>query len=260
MGKWVARNVFASRRGRMPLEREQRLAECHPLLVKRLNGERVDQRWELSLSELADFYRTYGKRPDRGAESPQERFLARWLATQVSFTKRGKNSEERVAKLIAAHPDIARLIENDSWDARWEGSRSELEAFVRRHGRLPSPSRGSEDEKALGRWLSTQKFRQRQQKLSSERLERLLGMGPLVAGYVQKLPAKAAWMGRLSEVNRFVERFEQLPGTHGAEEEHQLACWLQRQSSPSLVALFCEDKLEAVEGSHPMVRMRMLGS
>jgi len=123
--------------------------------------------WEALFQALVAFKENQGHCgvPDRWSENPE---LGRWVANQRQTFRKGKLSEERVARLEALG------FEWDPVRAAWEAMFQALVAFKGKQGHCNVPFRWRENPE-LGRWVSRQ--RSRKGKLSEERLARLEALG-----------------------------------------------------------------------------------
>jgi len=125
--------------------------------------------WEALFQALVAFKENQGHCgvPRRWSENPQ---LGRWVSYQRHVYKKGRLSEERVARLEAL-------------GFEWDPVRADLEemfralvAFKGKQGHCNVPFSWSENPE-LGRWVPRQRHAFRKGKLSEERVARLEALG-----------------------------------------------------------------------------------
>jgi len=125
--------------------------------------------WEEMFQALVAFKENQGHCgvPRRWSENPQ---LGTWVSDQRHVYKKGRLSEERVARLEALG------FEWDPFTADWEALVQALVAFKENQGHCGVPTRWGENPE-LGRWVSTQRKTFRERKMSEERVVRLEALG-----------------------------------------------------------------------------------
>ncbi|PRB76643.1 hypothetical protein CQ012_06425 [Arthrobacter sp. MYb214] len=130
--------------------------EIHAVALGKRDPDRPSTRWRQRLSEVLTFQEAHHRLPDSRAEEEEERFLARWLATQRNAYRKGRLSAAKVILLDG----VKRWQVNLSQRRRDEHWRTMLEAvriFVVSTGHMPRyRTYETEEERALGVWLHNQ--------------------------------------------------------------------------------------------------------
>jgi len=125
--------------------------------------------WEALLQALVAFKEKQGHCgvPDKWSENPE---LGTWVSNQRQTFRKGKLSEERVARL----EDLG--VEWDPAMAYWEAMFQALVAFKENQGHCGVPAKWSENPQ-LGTWVVNKRKAFRKGKLSEERVTRLEALG-----------------------------------------------------------------------------------
>jgi len=163
LGTWVGTRRRDFRKGKLSEERVVRLEALG------FEWDPVTADWEEMFQALVAFKENQGHCgvPDRWSENPQ---LGTWVSYQRQTFRKGKLSEERVARLEALG------FEWDSITADWEEMFQALVAFKKDKGHCRVPQEWSENPK-LGFWVYRQRYAFRGGKLSEERVARLEALG-----------------------------------------------------------------------------------
>ncbi|WP_149483026.1 helicase associated domain-containing protein [Mycolicibacterium sp. P1-18] len=164
LGHWVSAQRTMHARGRLDDERRCRL-EATPGWVWRAR----EDRWQRGFDLLQDYIAVRG---DAVVPLSAERDgvkLGEWVHNQRCAFKRGDLRADR-ERALAGLPGW-------SWapfEDRWEEQFGRLEAYTKRHGRIPKPS--GTGECALGAWVDAQRRNHAMGILTAGRRERLQGL------------------------------------------------------------------------------------
>ena len=152
-----------------------------PLLATKQGDQR--ELWELRFGELMDYRREHGD-----CNVPQSRgSLGVWVSGRRADFKRGKLSDERVARLEGI--GFVWDPQEQEWLVRFD----ELTKYGAKNGHCNVPlSQGR-----LGKWVVRQRENRRSGMLSTERLDLLASIG------FSWEPVDAAWMARYDELTAY---------------------------------------------------------
>jgi len=191
LATWVDTQRQAFRKGKLSGERVARLEALG------FEWDPVRADWEEMFQALVAFKENQGHCgvPRRWSENPQ---LGRWVSQQRHVYKKGRLSEERVARLEAL-------------GFEWDPVRADLEemfralvAFKGKQGHCNVPFSWSENPE-LGRWVANQRQTFRKGKLSEERVVRLEALGfewdPFTAAWEAMFQALVAFKGKQGHCN-----------------------------------------------------------
>ena len=142
--------------------------------------------WEAMFVKLTDYMRPMNNGRQRELQPSRE--LRRWMLKQRESKKRGELIPEREKKLASIGFEWA------PFSARWEKMFGELKKFRLEHGHCRVPY-GWKINRALASWVSVQRARRSEGKLSASRIELLesLGFAWKSGGYEGKLSPDEAW-------------------------------------------------------------------
>ncbi len=127
-------------------------------------------RWEKMFAALTDYRRRYGdcNVPYGWSENPA---LAKWVKGLRALQKRGDMAGERARRL-----DSLGFEWDRGGDSRWDEMYVELADFQHAHGHCRI-STLSDEYRALGVWVHTQRTLRKQRRLDPERIDRLDAIG-----------------------------------------------------------------------------------
>jgi hypothetical protein len=164
--------------------------------------------WDEQLVDYVRFLDQHNRAPSQYAEEPSERVLFYWLRNQRSSLRNGLLLPEKISKLNQALPGWSNVApggfrasarRQSSWNHRLE----QLSEHWHRYGRNPvmGPS-GSPEERALGKWLSAQRYALKKDTLYAERVAKLDELVPGWRGSRTKPQPLCREGGRLLEGER----------------------------------------------------------
>lgn len=173
---WVESQRRAYRHNKLAPEREAYLNGLG-FAWRKPTKETKQAIWELRLSELEGFYRTFGHIdvPFHCKEFPK---LGFWAAWQRDLYRKGTLPTDRVAALNKVSFDwhqfgsSKKRAEQETWDKRFD----QLMDFRQRFGHTCVPQRYRENP-SLGLWVRHVRKRHRKNELSQEFVERLAEVG-----------------------------------------------------------------------------------
>lgn len=154
--------------------------------------------WDEQLVDYVRFLDQENRAPSQYAEDPSERVLFYWLRNQRSSLRNGLLLPERISKLNQALPGWSSVAPGgfrsasqgrSSWNTRLE----QLSEHWQRYGRNPvlGPS-ASPEERALGKWLSVQRYALKKGTLYPERVVQLDKLVPGWRGRSRQQPARSS--------------------------------------------------------------------
>jgi hypothetical protein len=234
LGSWVSNQKTQYRSGRIPSDRIQRL-EALPGWTWNL----IEDRWNDSYILLKGFISREGHANVSQNQIENGFNLGRWVSKQRAANKGGKLSGERV-KLLEDLPGWA-------WDAlssQWDEGFAKLEKFSQREGHTVVPKNHVEDGLNLGSWISTQKLRKRDRKISAERIARLESIN----GWVWDSDEER-WEWGFSILKMFVDRegHARVPAKY-SEDEFNLGIWCDNQRGKHRAGTLSEGRTKRLEG------------
>jgi hypothetical protein len=142
--------------------------------VKRL--EEIGFRWQVApywedrFSELARFKNAHGHCDVTPPNRPEDLTLRNWVKLQRARRKEGRLSKNRVERL-----DKLGFVWNRSYPT-WEKMFSLLLQYKKEHGNCDVPNVWPENP-PLGRWVSSQRYLRKKNKLKEDRVRRLVEIG-----------------------------------------------------------------------------------
>ena len=126
------------------------------------------QKWEKTLEDYLSFIKEYLRPPSYKASDANEKRLRNWRRDQLGKYKKGKLSQNQIAKLNEA--SFFNLQTNQQ---KWEKTLEDYIAFVRTHQRLPSKDSNDAKEKHLHSWRWIQAAKLKEGKLSENQIAKL---------------------------------------------------------------------------------------
>jgi hypothetical protein len=163
LSRWVGTQRQAKHNGKLGAEQIRRLDK----LGFSWNGTPPQARWDSMYEALVAYQRAHGHCRVPNAERSR---LSRWVQIQRLFKHKGRLSKDRVRRLDKLGFDWH--LQED----RWERMFTALVKYKNVHGDCDVPSEWPEDRE-LGCWVSTQRWRGRKGSLRPERMKRLEAIG-----------------------------------------------------------------------------------
>jgi hypothetical protein len=200
-----------------PPEIVQRLrAAIEVRVFRRENAGGVhDARWADAFKELQDYHRDHGH-----IKVQRRASLGRWLNTQRIKAKEGTLRGDRLERLLALGFLADPLAE------AWEAGLAEYRLYrlENGHGRVPLDYVTASGYR-LGKWVSAQRVTLRLQKLSEDRLARLIALGFIKHYYDD------SWQQGYAELEKYLDEngHLNLPHKHVTANGFRLWQWTQRQ-------------------------------
>jgi len=172
--KKLARWVFQQRRNY-----RKGILQKYPERIKKL--EELKFRWEYAYNinwdktfqELKEFYNKNKRWPNSRLSNIEERNLGQWCSVQRMDYRNNILSNKRKEKLLSINFDFTPL------ENLWDETFKELKAFYNKNNRWPSAKSKDEEERHLGEWCNSQKWRYRNKlfKMFPERIQKLNEIG-----------------------------------------------------------------------------------
>jgi superfamily II DNA or RNA helicase len=217
VGRWVAGQRQASRRGQLDPVRRARL-EGLPGWV--WNAQ--DAAWEDAFAHLERFVEREGhaRVPNRHIDDGFK--LGGWVTGQRHAFRRGKLDPTRRTRLEALPSWVWR-----AWEASWEDAFAHLERFVEREGHARVPGDRKENGFELGAWVTAQRQASNRGTLDPDRRARL---GALPGWVWRGAASDAAWEDGFAHLQRFVARegHARVASRHN-EDGYPLGQWASTQ-------------------------------
>uniref|UniRef100_UPI00214BFF36 helicase associated domain-containing protein n=1 Tax=Chlamydia suis TaxID=83559 RepID=UPI00214BFF36 len=227
LGSWVSTQRVDFKKGKLSEDKIERLEELGFV------WDVAEEAWEKNFLELQRFREEHGhcKVPQGYPQNPQ---LASWVSTQRADFKKGKLSEDKIARLEEIG-FVWRVLEE-----AWEENFLELQRFREEHGHCKVPQRHPQNPQ-LASWVSTQRADFKEGKLSEDRIARLKELG-----FVWDV-AEEAWEKNFLELQRFQEEHGHCKVPEGYPQNPQLASWVSKQRSDFKKGKLAEDRVARLE-------------
>jgi hypothetical protein len=189
----------------------------------------VEASWFEKAEQLGEFFRTHGEWPRQTGSEPSERALAAWhQVLRVPSPQAAPLTAEKVAHLDRVVPGWRQ----DNHDITWFRRADELCEFHREHGRLPSQTVGSREERILGTWAQKSRNAASRGALAQERLDYLDNALP-----TWRDRERNTWFTRADELAAFRRDHGRWPSRGSdAPGEARLAMWLSKAISHAATA------------------------
>ena len=196
-----------------------------------------EKAWWKRCDELVTFMNAHGRTPINNSNTPDEKTLASWASKQ----RQSYASRKHIMAIPAIHdawtvllqdPRYAALLENaeKAWYRRCE----DLVKFMNAHGRAPSQTSKTSEEKTLGSWASKQRqsYASRKHTMAAPAIYgawTALLQDPRYAELLDLDPEKV-WYRRCDDLITFMNAHERAPSsTAKTPEEKTLGSWLSTQ-------------------------------
>ncbi|WP_257616748.1 DEAD/DEAH box helicase [Chlamydia suis] len=220
---WVCVQRRCFKKGKLAEDKIERLEEIGFV------WDVLEEEWEENFLELKRFQEEHGhcKVPQRNPQNPQ---LAVWVSTQRYAFKKGKLSEDKIARL----EEIGFVW--DVFEEAWEENFLELQRFREEHGHCKVPQMYPQNP-FLGSWVSVQRGCFKEGKLAEDRIARLEELG-----FVWDV-TEEAWEKNFLELQRFQEEYGHCKVPHKYPKNPQLATWVSNQRADFKKGKLTEDKI-----------------
>ena len=128
-----------------------------------------EERWDEMFAALADYRKNHGdcNVPPVWKENPT---LGRWVRSQRKAMKSGKLEKTYIAKL----KEVGFVW--DAFEAKWEAGCAKLMEYQKVHAHCNVPQKWTQDP-GLGKWVSDQRKKWREDKLAQDKVRRLDMLG-----------------------------------------------------------------------------------
>uniref|UniRef100_UPI0009B050FF DEAD/DEAH box helicase n=1 Tax=Chlamydia suis TaxID=83559 RepID=UPI0009B050FF len=227
LGVWVGRQRRRFKKGKLAEDRIARLEEIGFV------WDVLEEGWEENFLELKRFQEEHGhcKVPHKYPKSPQ---LSVWVSDQRTKFKKGKLSEDKIARL----EEIGFVW--DVLEEGWEENFLELKRFREEHGHCNVPSVYLQNP-SLGVWVSDQREKIKKGKLAEDKIARLEEMG-----FVWDV-LKEAWEENFLELQRFQEEHGHCKVPQRYLQNPDLGFWVCRQRRRFKKGKLAEDRVARLE-------------
>ena len=214
LGRWLAAQQRAARKGRLSKEKVRRLQ------VLGLEWSPEDEAWNQMLQKLRAFKSEHGHCQVPSAW-PQNPALPRWVGKQLAQHEAGelRNDRRRELERIGLLSEGSRRSRQEE---RWTERLAELAQFMERHGHCNIP-RDWPENPTLAKWAWRHRAENYRGRLRPDRKERLEQLG--FAWRVENEHLKNLWELRFNELLAFTERFGHTRVPAKWEENIPLGHW-----------------------------------
>lgn len=211
LGVWVQRQRMLATQEKLEISRIERLSDIG------FEWEPEDARWNTRFNELVEFKAEHGHCNVPGSWTKNKQ-LAKWVTHRRSARLRGTISREKVRQLDEIGFD---------WNpigSIWEQRYLELEAYKKQFGDCMVPAKWPANPE-LGAWVRGQRRLITANKLSSDRLARLITLG------FETDPLTVQWERKFHDLEQFKNKYGHcnVPGEWKANPE--LSNWVSVQRS-----------------------------
>jgi hypothetical protein len=160
----------------------------------------------------------------------RETVLGQWVSNQKARYRLGKLAEDRIQRLneicFQWEPKIAAV----------ESKFTELQAYRKKFGHCNVPYRT-----VLGTWVSEQRKRYGQGKLSVDRIRRFNALG------LQWDVKDRAWDSKLAELQAYKTKFNDFNVSRNWKENKALANWIRNQRTAHRSNKLSSDRIQRLE-------------
>jgi hypothetical protein len=233
LGSWVTTQRSLWRVGRLSPERIARLEAVsgwiwHPFEVA----------WDVGFGALESFVAREGHANVPALHSEGDFNLGTWVQNQRTSLKKGRLSQDRIARLDA----VAGWVW-DLFDTAWEEGYECLRSYVSREGHARVPTRHKEDDYSLGKWVTHQRTDWKAGRVSPDRIARLEALPGWVWDTVD-----AAWEEGFESLQAFVEREGHARvSARRRERDFSLGSWVSNQKKVWMEGDLSADRIARLE-------------
>ncbi|WP_080132990.1 DEAD/DEAH box helicase [Chlamydia suis] len=195
--------------------------------------KQISDGWCEQFGALLDFLEEHGHcKVPKG--HPQNPSLGVWVSTQRYVFKKGKLSEDKIARL----EEIGFVW--DVLEEAWEENFLELKRFQEEHGHCKVPE-GYPQNPQFASWVSDQRKNFKKGKLAKDRIARLEEIG-----FVWRV-LEEAWEENFLELKRFREEHGHCKVPQRYPQNPQLASWVSKQRVDFKKGDLSEDRIARLE-------------
>ena len=182
-----------------------------------------DIQWNKTLNEIINFYNKYSKQPSSTSVNKEEKKLGVWIVAQRKYynNNMGRLTKERIKKLNA----ITWWVWKNDFDTKWINKYNEVLKFNIKFNRLPSHHVDNSYENSLGMWISNQKTKYKNNKLTDIQINKL----EIIKGWFWKKDRDLEWNIILKELIEFYKKENRYPKEFMNESETKLYHWIGTQ-------------------------------
>lgn len=160
LGMWIQNKRTAYRQGKLSQEIIEKLEQ-----IPKWEWNPYSSQWDKQCTQLKTFIKKNKKLPSQHSNSGTERNLGHWVRTQ---RKEHHNLSKNRIKQLEAILEWSWSPYHQQWDSKYQGVLKSS-----RMGGLPPQHSKNKEERHLSQWISQQRTKQREGKLSQERIKQL---------------------------------------------------------------------------------------
>ncbi len=179
LGQWLSTQRVQYKQGKLNKDRVNKLNAIGMIWTreKKLKENKNEKNWEENYKLAEKYYKDNGDLQIPYYYEINGKNLSRWLRTQRSKYNKGTLSEDRVDKLnaigIVWKPKRSSCKNNDKWNKKYKLA----EKYYKDNGDLKIPTYYEIEGIKLGVWITAQRSKYKQGKLSKDRVDKLNAIG-----------------------------------------------------------------------------------
>ena len=173
--------------------------------------------WENNFNNFTKFVKQNDRYPNKRSKDEKEKKLGFWIHSQRTAFGKKQIDEGKVAKLNQIDFIFDPLT--SEWNNNFEG----LNEFIRKNNKYPSEKGIDQEEKFLGKWVSTQRQAFKKNRLYKEKIAVLEEIG-------FKWSAHPEWNDNFEKLQEFIKQNDKYPSSEVKDqEEKKLGYWVSTQ-------------------------------
>jgi ribosomal RNA-processing protein 8 len=186
-----------------------------------------DEKWNNDFEILKEFIIKNKKRPSNKSLDVEEKFIARWLSSQITNYTQKKNSMitiERQEKWEEFMDKYGYLL---TLQDKWNNAFQEVKIFIDKNKKRPTKDSTDKREQEIGRWLSTniKTFNNKTMDKYPERLNLFSEFLEVYNDYL--LSGEDLWYRRFEELKEFLDCNKKTPSNKSNDQNEKLLnSWL----------------------------------
>lgn len=189
-----------------------------------------DEKWSNDFEFLKEFIIKNNKRPSNTSLNAEEKFIAKWLGSQITNYKQKKNSMitiERQEIWKQFMDKYGYLLSNDE---KWNKEFQKAKEFIDKNKKRPNKNSTDESEKSIGIWL-TSNITQFNSKIMEQYPERVKLFSEFLEVYNNYLlSGENLWNRRFEGLKEFLDCNKKTPSNKSNDKNEKLLnSWLTDQ-------------------------------
>ena len=228
LGIWLSRQKKHYRENTMPEERMKIWEDFSEKYKEYLLSD--DEKWDINLKKLIHFITNTNKRPSNSSSDSNEKFIAKWLGSQITNYKQKKNSMiniERREKWEEFMHNYGYLL---TLEDKWNNAFQEVTAFIDKNKKRPNKNSKNKSEKEMAGWLSSNiaNYNNKTMEKYPERMKLFSEFLEVYNDYL--LSGEDLWYRRFEELKEFLDCNKKTPSNKSNDKNEKLLnSWLTDQ-------------------------------